>query len=249
LCLDAIDVKSERMAKRTPQVTSETRDPGDVGAVTKRASSRPYGGMSGEERRKERRTRFTEAGIVAFGRDGYRGTTTRSLCAEAGLTQRYFYESFTDLEACLLAVANLLGARVHAVLLAVEVKPGDDLRALVRGQLTGYFALLKSDPPAARIMLLEVYTASTRVGELALRFTEDLSELVRARIAYALPHLADHGVDLKLLATGLVGAIHHIALRWMLAGYREPVSRIIDTATAIFMGSALGVAAMPSKSR
>jgi AcrR family transcriptional regulator len=237
------------MARRTLPVTSETPPRGDVRPVTKRASSRPYGGMSGEDRRSERRTRFIDAGVIAFGRDGFRGTTTRSLCAEAGLTQRYFYESFTDLEACFLAVANVLGARVHAVLLAAEAKPGDDLRTLVQGQLSGYFALLKSDPPAARIMLLEVYTASTRVGELALRFTEDLGEIVGARIAHALPHLADHGVDVKLLATGLVGAIHHIALRWMLAGYREPVSRIVDTATAIFMGSALAVAARPSTSR
>jgi AcrR family transcriptional regulator len=206
-----------------------------------RPSNRPYGGMSGDDRRSERRARFIEAGIAAFGRDGFRGTTTRSVCAEAGLTQRYFYESFADLEALFLAVATSLGARLHEVLLAVDVRAGEDPRALLHSQLGRYFALLKADPAGARIMLLEVYTASTRVGELAMRFTEELGVLVSARIEAVFPHLVGRGLDAKLMATALVGSIHHLALRWMLSGYREPMGRIVDTATAVFMGAAFAV--------
>jgi AcrR family transcriptional regulator len=201
--------------------------------------------MSGEDRRSERRARFIAAGIVAFGRDGFRGTTTRSVCAEAHLTQRYFYESFADLEDLFLAVANTLGARVRAVLLQADPALASDPRALMEAQLTRYFELLKGDPEGARILLLEVYTSSARVGELALRFTDELSGLVRGRIESAFPHLLGRGVDAQLVATALVGAIHHLALRWMLSGYREPLRRVVDTATMVFMGTAFAAATVP----
>ena len=55
-----------------------------------------------------RRARFIEAGIEVFGQQGLRGATVRGVCAAAGLTDRYFYESFPSLEALLQAVYQQL---------------------------------------------------------------------------------------------------------------------------------------------
>lgn len=58
---------------------------------------RPYGGVEARERITERRHRLLDAGLELLG-----GTTTpaeltvRALCARAGTSARYFYESFTD---------------------------------------------------------------------------------------------------------------------------------------------------------
>jgi len=68
------------------------------------ASARPYGGLAMEERVAARRARFIEAGIELFGTQGFRGATVRGICAAAGLTDRYFYESFASLEALLADV-------------------------------------------------------------------------------------------------------------------------------------------------
>jgi AcrR family transcriptional regulator len=252
LNVNSLDVKSSPMTKPRTESTSPTTRAKAGGprpaarASAPRAAGRSYGGISGEDRRAERRERFIEAGITAFGRDGFRGTTTRSVCAEAQLTQRYFYESFDDLEALFLAVAIRLGERVRAVLVAPG--PEGDPRAFVQAQLTRYFQLLKRDPAGARILLLEVYTASTRVGELALRFTEELAVLVRQQIEAAFPHLLGRGIDAQLVATALVGATHHLALRWILSGYRESLQRIVETATVVYLGSAFATATMPHKS-
>src|SRR5438067_1452042 len=84
--------------------------------------TRTYGGVGAVERRAERRTRFIEAAIVTFGQHGFSKTTTRSLCAEAGLTQRYFYESFESVEELFEVVAKKLGEDLEIRLLAAEAR-------------------------------------------------------------------------------------------------------------------------------
>ncbi|RYZ81831.1 MAG: TetR/AcrR family transcriptional regulator, partial [Moraxellaceae bacterium] len=67
-----------------------------------------YAGVDLKTRQSERKLRFIEAGIQLMGRTGYRSATVRALCAEAGLTERYFYQSFQNTEALLIAVINHL---------------------------------------------------------------------------------------------------------------------------------------------
>src|SRR3569623_2122422 len=73
-------------------------------SATRPASTRPYGGLAKAERVAPRRARFIAAGIELFGTQGFRGATVRGICAAAGLTDRYFYESFASLEALLAEV-------------------------------------------------------------------------------------------------------------------------------------------------
>ena len=67
---------------------------------------RTYKGASNEERRTERRQKLLDAAMKVYGAVGYHGATVKAICAEAGLTERYFYESFEKGEA-LLAAAYL----------------------------------------------------------------------------------------------------------------------------------------------
>src|ERR1700710_181396 len=72
------------------------------------AGGRAYGGLALEDRVAARRARFIEAGIELFGTQGFRAATVRGICAAAGLTDRYFYESFASLEALLAEVYRTL---------------------------------------------------------------------------------------------------------------------------------------------
>jgi AcrR family transcriptional regulator len=199
-------------------------------------AGRVYGGMPDAQRRAERRERFLEAGIVSFGRDGYAGTTTRSLCAEAGLTQRYFYESFDGIEALFETVVRRLGEELERRLLEAAARAPADPAARLESVLTVYFQAMKRDVHVARILLAEVYTAGKRTGALAFRFTAHLAELLRAQIDHEYPRLAKDGVDTGLMATGLIGATHHVALKWMAGRYAEPVSVVVATAMRIYLG-------------
>ena len=70
------------------------------------ARSRRYRGVSGDERRADRRRRLLEAGLQLLGTVGWEQTTMTAVCAEARLTERYFYESFRNREQLLLAVLD-----------------------------------------------------------------------------------------------------------------------------------------------
>jgi AcrR family transcriptional regulator len=79
-------------------------------AHPKRATTvtRPYGGVKAEARRQERRQRLLDAGLEVFGHKGYHHTTVRDICVAAGLTERYFYESFKSLRLLFDAVHEQL---------------------------------------------------------------------------------------------------------------------------------------------
>ena len=57
---------------------------------------RPWRGISAADRREERRERLLVACLDVVGREGVPATTVGAICEQAGLTKRYFYESFSD---------------------------------------------------------------------------------------------------------------------------------------------------------
>ena len=76
------------------------------------ARARNYAGLSADERRLARRERLIEGAIRAYGELGYRNTTVKAVCEAAGLTERYFYESFANSEALLVAAFDTVSRRV-----------------------------------------------------------------------------------------------------------------------------------------
>jgi len=66
--------------------------------------TRRYRGLDATERLADRRARLVEAGFDLFGTQGYHAVSIRQLCRQAGLTERHFYQSFTDRRELLSAV-------------------------------------------------------------------------------------------------------------------------------------------------
>ena len=89
------------------------------------ALARSYRGQSQEQRRAERRSRLVAGAIAVYGERGYHQATVKAVCEAAGLTERYFYESFANSEALLIDSYNtvtygVLGEIVRAGILAVD---------------------------------------------------------------------------------------------------------------------------------
>ena len=66
-----------------------------------------WNGLSTEERQRERRQLLIEAALDLLATEGSSGTTVRAVCAQARLNPRYFYESFDELDALVVAVYDL----------------------------------------------------------------------------------------------------------------------------------------------
>lgn len=195
---------------------------------------RRYRGASADERRQERRERLLDAGLRVFGESGYHGATVRGICHEAGLTERYFYESFANSEDLLCAVyERVLATQRERMLGAVTVAaPQPD--AMIRAGLKAFLAYIRECPAAARVQFVEVLGVSPRVDQLYRQAIESFAQLMRTLGAQSGGQATK--VDVETLSVGLVGAMVGIGSRWMLSGFAQPLDDIVATSELIFNG-------------
>lgn len=129
-------------------------------------SERPYGGVAADDRRKRRRTSLLEAALECLG-DDEADISVRRVCAVSGLTQRYFYESFPNLDELQIALFQQIARDVSAAgAAALEAERPDDLDHACRVVFSGAYAVFRHDPRKARAALA---VASGTVGLLEAR--------------------------------------------------------------------------------
>jgi AcrR family transcriptional regulator len=200
------------------------------------AKQRPYRGVKTDERRQRRRLDLIAAAIAVYGKRGYRQSTVKAVCDQAGLTERYFYESFENSEALLAACYEAVTLAVFANLLkaGAEAKVtgnGDAARAeRMRAMLRAYFRLLEREPRSAQLFLTEIRGVGPVVDAT---FASCLREFGRAISETLAPPGARRD---SLLEAGVVGGIMHIASRWIGDGHRPSVNRVADTALKLCAG-------------
>lgn len=190
---------------------------------TENPSSRPYGGVSADDRRAERRRRLLDAGLELFGTEGIAATTIADVCAEAGLTKRYFYENFATIDELAGAVFGDVTSRlVQQVEPAIAAGGGTDPRPA----LTVYLGAVLGDPRLARLLGTE-----SRTGPLAQRQAAFGSQAVALWFASA-PG-ADDPV-LRLRAYAFAGALDEIAIAWTEGQLDLSVDDVIDELVDLF---------------
>lgn len=200
------------------------------------ASPRRYRGASGEERKEERRQRLLEAGLAVFGQAGYHGATVKAICGQAGLTERYFYESFANSEDLLCAVYEqhmvLQQGRISAAVMASPREPA----AMIEAGLRAFFELARESPAGSRVQFVEVLGVSPRVDKLYRQAIENFADLLR-QLNLQLPrNEALPARDEETLSIGLVGAAVGIASRWLLSGFTQSLDSVLATTMTIFIG-------------
>ena len=161
---------------------------------------------------------------VLFGGEGYASVTVRAVCVEAGLTERYFYESFENREALLAAVYLDSVAQLNAAVLEAIEEPGT-IEEQARAGLGAYFGFMKAHRPAARVILFEVLGVSASIDAIYREVMMQFAQLLRSKLE--LPNAA-------LITSGLVGAAVMIATQWVLGGYAQPQRAVVDACSRIF---------------
>lgn len=139
------------------------------GPAPAKAGLRRYGGRGGEERRAERRERLLDAGLACYGEVGYHAATVRLICARAGLTERYFYESFANGEDLLCAVylrhLDLQRARIASAMLeAAGVAAGTVPGATANAEATATATATNADTSTAIDIATDANTANTNTA-------------------------------------------------------------------------------------
>lgn len=194
---------------------------------------RAYGGLGPADRSAARRERLVEAGIALFGRQGLRATTVRGVCTEAGLTDRYFYESFDGLEALLAACyERLLGRLRQALQRAGAAQADQGVQARFAAGYGAWFDFI-ADPLAARIMLAEVLGVSPAMDA---RYEAGMGGFADA-LAAPLAEAGAGGVRGALIARALVGAVVQVAKMWAASGYRESRADVVYSCVLVAVGT------------
>ncbi|MFT4920043.1 MAG: AcrR family transcriptional regulator [Zhongshania aliphaticivorans] len=206
-------------------------------AAHNKQSGRIYGGESAEERLARQRRQFLDAGLELFGTVGYRATTVRMLCKQAGLTDRYFYKTFTDTEDLLAAVytesLDQIQTEVIAAINAARNK--QPASGVVDAGLEAFFTAFEN-ACVARVCWLEVLGVSPRIDALYTKRIEQFADLL---LDLGKSMLADWRLpeeETRITGLALIGAISQSALHWLLEDYRSSRSSLISANSRLIHG-------------
>jgi len=198
---------------------------------------RSYRGISMDERRDQRRRQVMQAALTVFAASGFHGATVRLICREAGLTERYLYEAFDNLDELFDAVWEEEAQKLEALLAEAGARTADPSRRL-RAVLTAYFSHFSANRQVAQVLLIEGYSASKNMEGTVRRGIYSFTGMVRSVLPVLDELPRKSGLSAELLATALVGAISQLAMRWHMEGYRTARADIIKSAMVILLGVA-----------
>jgi len=201
------------------------------------STTRPYRGVSAEQRRAERRIRLVAAGLDLLGTLGWEQTTMTAVCAHAKLTERYFYEHFSGRDELLLAVVEQLAGEARATVAAALAAAPRRPRAAAHAMISAFVVFVTDDPRKGRAALIESAAADAlrrRRHELLREFADLLVAKAHDLFgAKALPPPHD-----EINAMLFIGGLAELLTAYLSDELTATRDDIITAATNQFMATA-----------
>src|SRR4029079_19719490 len=126
------------------------------------------------------------AALEVFTTHGFHAAKVRDVSREAGLTERYFYESFADKEALLVATAEGIVADFLAAAAPSLALISTDFEAAIDGAARAVISSLNDDPRRARLLLVEIVGVSPKVEDRRRIVIGSLTDVLRNAAATGL---------------------------------------------------------------
>lgn len=197
-------------------------------------SARPYGGVSAGARVAARRRALLDAALELYGTRGYVETGVKDLCRAAGLTDRYFYESFRNSEELFIAVFDHATAELLQLVGKAVREAGRTPEAQARAAIGAFVTALASDPRMARLIFLERASAGAEAerhmrGTLR-QFAALIAETARQYLREGAPER-----EVKMGALSLVGAIERVMIEWQEGELEATLQEVVDYLVELFL--------------
>jgi AcrR family transcriptional regulator len=177
------------------------------------SGARTYGGATPDERRVRRQLQLTDAALDLLAAGGLADVTVRGVCGRARLNDRYFYESFRNVEALLLAVLDDQIARAFEVLLpAIQASPVEPV-ARARAAIGSGLDFLEADPRRGPLLVESQATEALRARRRDM--VQMLAQVMadQGRVLLAGQDTLDP--DLDLAALTLVAGGFEVVTGWL----------------------------------
>ena len=173
------------------------------------------------------RVRLLDATFAVVSEGGYRRLTARRVSGRAGVSNKTFYDLFTDREDCFLAAFDDAIDELAAVVLPAYESEGE-WAMRIRGGLWALLGFLDREPALCRLVFVEALGAGSRVLER------------RAEVQGALKRAVDQGRagvragrELPpLTAEGVVGAAFSVIHARLLEQHTEPLGELLNALMA-----------------
>lgn len=172
--------------------------------------------------------------------------TMRAVCREAELSQKFFYESFTDTDDLLRAVYRSTFEHARDVISAASI-PTSGLPARTRAGVRAAAQLVTDDPRICRILLVEP------IADLGLRqFVRDTIGALTGGAAVATGRADAASAPVKMHYATVFGAIISLFIEWSEGNLGSDQEMFVDHVTTMLLSSPLfgnDVRSVPSSGR
>ena len=203
------------------------------------SKNKPYHGLDLQERKDVRRKMLIEAGLELFGTSGYRNSSVKNVCDYLELTERYFYESFSNRESLLIAVFESQARELDERLRRISDDPALNSQERLKKVLAEFFSFVRKDPRRGRILMFEVLGVSATVDQAYQAAVRNLAALLENPcLGLFRSGNRQSGRARRVLSIGLVGAITQIAIQWMLDNFATPESVVVKKSLEIYQAVA-----------
>ncbi|MCW2826609.1 MAG: TetR family transcriptional regulator [Marmoricola sp.] len=197
-------------------------------------SVRSYGGRSAEERTTDRRHRLVEATIALLAEHGEAGTTMTAICARAGLTERYFYESFAHREDALLAALDQVSSQIAAAAVGVLEQTSGSPEQRVHAVMASFVDLVSRQPSVGLVAVVHSSATPTlraRRHELIGTF----ADLVAAEAAVLYGPDAWPAERARLQGLVYIAGFAELVACWLTGEVELSAEQLTETASDLFV--------------
>lgn len=206
---------------------------------------RPYLGESAENRIGTRRQQLLETAFALMASDGWRQVSIDSLCREAKLNKRYFYESFANLDELAAAVVDNIATQLLAIALPVAdvaSAAGQSTEVIAHKVLRPVIEYLTDDERRARVLFTEIVDSPQALAhrQVAVQgLAQSLSDFGHQH------HKADGQTDPIAVVTAslLVGGTMEVILNWLDGRIEMPRDQLIEDIAALWIVAGDGAVA------
>ena len=192
-----------------------------------------YRGMSAETRAAERRERLLEATLAVWA-DPDVSTTMTNVCARAGLSERYFYESFANLDAAQTAVLEQVAGEIEQATHQAAEEAGTDPAARAMASVSAFVQMLVDDPRKGRVAIVEAAAMPSlrpRRSELLRHFAHRTAEAARE-----LELSPRSGADDELAGLLFIGGVAELVTAWLDGAVEATPDELVAVAARCFLG-------------
>ncbi|KRA38302.1 MULTISPECIES: TetR/AcrR family transcriptional regulator [unclassified Nocardioides] len=191
-----------------------------------------YRGVSAQDRAAERRVRLLEATLSVWA-DRETRTTMTAVCSAAGLSERYFYESFTGLDEAQRAVLEDVATEIETTALAAAAAAADDEPGQrIRAAVAAFVDLLLADPRKGRVAIIE----AGAMPALRSRRTELLRHFAHLAADQAHEMHGQRRREDELAGLLFIGGVAEVVTAWLDGTLDASADELVETASRAFLG-------------